>query len=71
MTTEITAPMPGTIVDVKVKVGEKVLAGQDVVVLESMKMENPIRATADGTVKEIKVANGDKVPAKQVLVIIE
>ena len=51
--TTITSPMPGTILDVKVNVGDKVKFGQTLAILEAMKMENDIPATADGEVAEI------------------
>jgi len=71
MSQEILAPMPGTIIEVLVKPGDSVSAEDELVILESMKMENPICATSGGTVKEVKVVEQDKVAAKQVLVILE
>ena len=53
--TTITSPMPGTILDVKVNVGDKVKFGQTLAILEAMKMENDIPATGDGEVAEIRV----------------
>ena len=53
--------MPGTILEVKVAVGDTVKAGQPVVVLEAMKMENDIVAPQDGTVASINVAVGETV----------
>ena len=67
----IEAPMQGTIVGVKVAVGDTVSAGDDVVVLEAMKMENSISADIDGTVAEVSVAVGDSVGAGDLLVKIE
>ena len=58
---DVAAPMQGTIVKVLVEVGQAVDAGQAVVVLEAMKMENQLLAETAGTVKEIKVAAGDTV----------
>ncbi len=66
----ITAPMPGLIVDVTCKVGDKVKAGQQVVVLEAMKMQNPLNSAVDGEVKAIFVKQGDSVAVGQVLVDI-
>ena len=66
----VTAPMQGTIVKVLVEVGQPVEAGQAVVVLEAMKMENQIAAEKTGTVKEIKVTTGDTVGAGDVVVVI-
>ncbi len=71
MAANITAPMPGTITKVVVTVGESVKEDDELVILEAMKMENPIVAEADGTVKEIKVKEGDKVNTGDVLVILE
>ena len=67
----IEAPMQGTIVGVKVAVGDTVSAGDDLVVLEAMKMENAINADIDGTVAEVAVAEGDSVGAGDLLVKIE
>ncbi|HLF99230.1 MAG TPA: acetyl-CoA carboxylase biotin carboxylase subunit [Acidimicrobiia bacterium] len=67
----LTAPMQGTIVKVLVAVGDAVKAGQAVVVLEAMKMENHINADTDGTVKEIKVEAGQTVSGGDVLVVLE
>ena len=66
----VTAPMQGTIVKILVEVGQPVEAGQAVVVLEAMKMENQIAAEKTGTVKEIKVTTGDTVGAGDVVVVI-
>jgi biotin carboxyl carrier protein len=57
----VTSPLPGVIIAVKVNVGDAVKAGQEVAVLEAMKMENSIEATHDGTVTAIHVAKGDSV----------
>jgi acetyl-CoA/propionyl-CoA carboxylase biotin carboxyl carrier protein len=67
----ISAPMQGTIVKVLVAVGDAVEAGQAVLVLEAMKMENHINAETAGTVKEIRVAAGDSVGTGDVLAVIE
>ena len=71
MSTEILAPMPGTIFQVHVKPGDDVVEGQELLVLEAMKMENPIVSTVDGKVKEVNVNVDDKVSTKQVLLILE
>lgn len=68
--TPIKAPMPGTILDVKVKPGDAVKAGQCVCVLEAMKMENEIPAPADGTVAQVVVAKGASVNAGDTLVVL-
>jgi acetyl-CoA/propionyl-CoA carboxylase biotin carboxyl carrier protein len=67
---DVTVPMQGTIVKVLVEVGQSVEAGQGVVVLEAMKMENQINAEKAGTVKEIKVAPGDTVGGGDVVAVI-
>lgn len=67
----LTAPMQGTIVKVSVAVGDTVEAGQSVLVLEAMKMENHIKAEQGGTVKNIVVGAGDTVSAGDTLIVIE
>lgn len=69
--TVITAPMPGTIYEVKIKKGQKVKEGQSLIKLIAMKMENDITAKKSGTVKEIKVKKNDKVNKDDILIIIE
>jgi len=69
--TVITAPMPGTIYEVKIKKGQKVKEGQSLIKLIAMKMENDITAKRSGTVKEIKVKKNDKVNKDDILIIIE
>ncbi len=71
MAQDIVAPMPGTVIEILVKPGDSVKADDEVVILESMKMENPICAPAAGTVKEVKVSEQNKVDTNQVLVVIE
>ena len=65
--TTISAPMPGTILSVNIKVGDTVQAGQVLFILEAMKMEIPVVAPEDGTVASIDVAVGDAVEAGAVL----
>ncbi len=67
----VTAPMQGTIVKVLAEVGKTVAAGDAMVVLEAMKMENQLQAEKAGTVKSVNVKAGDKVGAGDVLVVIE
>ena len=62
--------MQGTIVKILVEIGQEVTAGEGVVVLEAMKMENSINADRSGTVTEIKVEPGDTVGAGDVVVVI-
>lgn len=59
--TKVTSPLPGVIIEVSVKEGQAVKAGQKVAVIEAMKMENEIPASKDGTVTAIHVAKGDSV----------
>jgi pyruvate carboxylase subunit B len=66
----ILAPMPGLIVRVNVKAGDKVEAGQGVVVMEAMKMENELRATAPGIVKSVEVSAGTAVEKGALLVAL-
>ncbi len=67
---KVTTPLPGTILDVFVNVGDQVKAGQRVVLLEAMKMENNIEADTDGTVTAVEVRKGDAVLEGQTLVVI-
>ena len=66
----VTAPMPGTILKVNVQNGQAVKAGQVLVVLEAMKMENEIMAPKDGTVTQVVVSKGASVDTGAPLVII-
>lgn len=67
----VTTSMPGTIVAVKVKVGDKVKAGDGVLVIEAMKMENEIQAAASGIVVAVNVAKGDAVTPDEALLEIQ
>ena len=67
---KVTAPLPGTITDVKVAVGQSVNAGDVVVILEAMKMQNNIEAENSGTVTSVMVNKGDTVMEGTVLVTI-
>lgn len=66
----IEAPLPGAILDVKVAVGQTVDAGQVLVILEAMKMENEIVAPEVGVVADVRVAKGSSVSAGDVLVVL-
>lgn len=68
---EVTAPMAGKVIDVKVAVGDEVNEDDELIILEAMKMEMPVVSTASGKVKEIKCSKGDAVGADDVLVVIE
>jgi glutaconyl-CoA/methylmalonyl-CoA decarboxylase subunit gamma len=67
----IRSPLPGKVVSIKCSVGDSVKAGDTVLVLESMKMENAIMAPKSGRVKEIPVAEGANVALDDVLLVIE
>ncbi|MBN2033695.1 MAG: acetyl-CoA carboxylase biotin carboxyl carrier protein subunit [Deltaproteobacteria bacterium] len=67
----VTAPMGGKIIDVKVKAGDVVGENDEVLILEAMKMELPVVAGVSGTVKEIKCKQGDAVEADAVLIVLE
>lgn len=69
--TQVTAPMPGTILAVNVKEGDAVKAGQVLMVLEAMKMENEIQAPCDGKVASVNATKGANVATGAVLVTLE
>ena len=68
---EIRSPMAGKVLEIKVNVGEQINDGDEVVVLEAMKMELPVISEESGVVKEIKCKRGDTVEADSVLIIVE
>ena len=67
----VVSPMPGVILDIKVKEGDSVSEGQTVIILEAMKMENEIVSEFTGTVSAIRVKKGDTVDTDAVLVEIK
>lgn len=67
----VSAHITGTVVKVEKGPGDAVLAGEPIVILESMKMEMPLEAQLGGTVKEIKVKEGQPVAEGDVLVVLE
>lgn len=64
----VKAPMPGLIIDLRVKEGDKVKPGDPLLILEAMKMENMIKATGESLVKSVKVKKGDSVEKNQILI---
>jgi len=71
MADEVLAPMPGKITKILVKPGDDVLEDEEVLVLEAMKMDNPIFAPSNGKIKEIRVKEGEEVDVDRVLLVIE
>jgi biotin carboxyl carrier protein len=65
----VKAPMPGTILDIKVKAGDAVTRGQQLCALEAMKMKSAVRSPRDGTIASIEVENGQKVTFGTVIVV--
>lgn len=68
---EIKAPLPGIISDIKVSAGETVSAGGTLVIIEAMKMENPIKAPTDLRVTQVHVKKGQEIPNGAVIVSVE
>ncbi|KMY92591.1 pyruvate carboxylase, mitochondrial isoform X2 [Drosophila simulans] len=68
---EVGAPMPGTVIDIRVKVGDKVEKGQPLVVLSAMKMEMVVQSPLAGVVKKLEIANGTKLEGEDLIMIIE
>ena len=71
MSVEIRSVVTGTVYQIEVTTGDKVKSGDDLVILESMKMEIPIVAEADSTIVEVRCNEGDSVIEEQVLLIVE
>ena len=67
----VQSPMPGLVIDIPVKVGDRVEKGEVLLILESMKMQNELRAPRAGTVARIQAAVNDNVERKETLLIIE
>jgi len=67
----VVAPMPGLVVKVPVSLGDKVIAGTTLAIVEAMKMQHELRAPCDGLVKKINFKEGDQVDALQVIVELE
>ncbi|TXD36415.1 biotin/lipoyl-binding protein [Lujinxingia vulgaris] len=71
MAEEVRAHITGTVWKIEVEIGEEVEEDDDLIILESMKMEMPVPAPCDGVVKEILIKEGDAVDEDQVLIIME
>ncbi len=71
LTKSIVSPMPGSVFSVAVKPGDKVAAGQELIILEAMKMQNSLKAAKPGVVKAVNVKKGDTVAADQLLLELE
>jgi len=71
MATEVEAQITGNVWKIQVAVGDKVAAGDELVILESMKMEIPVEAPAGGRVTEIRASEGDSIEEGAVLVVLE
>ena len=65
---QVKAPMPGLILDIKVKEGTEVKKGDPIMILEAMKMENVLKSPGDGVIKAIKVKQGQSVEKNQILI---
>lgn len=65
------SPLAGKILEVNVKVGDQVTEDDEIIIIESMKMENPLFSPINGTVKEIKVKAGDRVNEGDILAVVE
>ena len=68
--TTVSAPMPGKVLEVKVKAGDAVKSGDVLMILEAMKMQNDILAPADGTVSDVRVSAGQTVSTGDVMIVL-
>ena len=66
----VSAPMPGKVLEVKVKAGDAVKSGDVLMILEAMKMQNEIMAPADGTVSDVRVSAGQTVSTGDVMIVL-
>lgn len=67
---QLRAPMPGMVVDVPVEEGQQVAAGENLIILESMKMQNELKSPREGVVSRVRVKAGDNVDQNQVMIIL-
>jgi len=67
----ILSPMPGAIVSVAVAVGDKVVDGQELVIVEAMKMQNILKSEREGVIKSVNVKSGDSVAVDEILIEFE
>jgi acetyl-CoA carboxylase biotin carboxyl carrier protein len=65
------SPLAGKILEINIKVGDQITEDDEAMIIESMKMENPLFSPANGTVKEVKVKVGDRVNEGDILAVIE
>lgn len=68
---EVGAPMPGQVIDIRVKVGDKVEKGQPLIVLSAMKMEMVVQSPKAGVVKKLEIQNGMKLEGDDLILVIE
>ncbi len=68
---QVAAPMPGFIREILVKTGDEVQEDDELMIIEAMKMENPILAPCGGVVKEIHVRSGEQIDAEKIVATIE
>ena len=68
---QVVSPIQGTVIDIKVKVGDKVKKGQVVCIVEAMKLENEVVSTFDGEVSQVLVSKGSSISAKAPLIIVK
>ena len=68
---QVKAPLPGNIFKILVKEGDEIKKGDNIMIMEAMKMENNVLAEKDGTIKSIKVSEGDAVLQNDILAEIE
>ena len=68
---EFKSPMPGTVITILVRIGQEVKVGQDMIVLESMKMQQTLKADTNGTVVDIAVSEGDQILDGDLILLIK